>query len=197
MTVFKFSVRKRLSNRSQFTVNYTWADLRGNAESGFSTEAECRACVGDDRDIGPYENDTTHNFIVGGIYQFPGDWQISGLLQAESGRPLSAQSTLDLNGNGRRGTDLDFTTGPNGEPAGRGNFRGESTITADLRVAKFINLGGAKQLQVMAEFFNLFNRVNRGRNFSETFESLQFGQWDQAGIVGNQFQMQIGVRFNF
>jgi hypothetical protein len=195
----QFSVRKRFSNRSQFTVNYTYADLRGNSEASFANEAECRACIGDDRDIGPYENDTTHNFITGGIYQFPGDWQISGLFQAESGRPLTAQSSLDLNGNGRRAStgDLDLVAGPNGEPAGRGNFNGESTITLDLRVAKFINFGGAKQLQVFAEFFNLFNRVNRGRNFGENVDSAQFGLWDQAGLITNQFQMQIGARFNF
>ena len=196
----QLSLRKRFSNRSQFTVNYTWSELRGNAESGFATEAECRACVGDSRDIGFYENDTTHNFIVGGIYQFPGDWQVSGLFQAESGRPLTAQSSLDLNGNGRRSStaDLDMVEGPNGEPAGRGNFRGESTMTVDLRVAKMLNLGGAKQLQLMAEFFNLFNRVNRGRNLGEPRQLCsQFGLWDQSGLETNQFQMQIGVRFNF
>ncbi len=97
-------VRKRFSNRSQFTVNYTWSDLRGNAEAGFSSEAECRACIGNDRDIGPYENDTSHLLAVGGIYQFPGEWQLSGLLQAESGCPITARSSTDPNGNGRRGS---------------------------------------------------------------------------------------------
>ena len=101
----QFSLRKRFSNRSQFTVNYTYADLRGNNESGFGEEAECRACSGDDRDVGPYRNDTTHNFITGGIYQFPGDWQISGLLQMESGRALTAEFAADANGNGRRASD--------------------------------------------------------------------------------------------
>ena len=191
----QFSLRKRFSNRSQFTVNYTFADLQGNSEDGFHHEAECRACLGDDRDIGYYDNDTRHNFIVGGIYQFPGDWQISGLLQAESGRAMTSVFQADANGNGRR--IWDFSPGPNGEVAGRGNFRGDPTYTLDLRVAKFLNFGGAKQLQLFAEFFNLFNRVNKGRNFDDRFESTSFGQWDQAGLFTNQFQMQLGVRFNF
>ena len=198
----QLSLRKRFSNRSQFTVNYTLADLHGNAEQGFADEAECRPCIGSERDIGPYTNDTRHNFIVGGIYQFPGDWQVSGLLQAETGRPLIAFSQNDLNGNGRRGdpagnSGLDYTEGPNGEPAGRGNFRGAATTTVDIRVVKFIRFSGAKELQLMAEFFNITNRVNRGRNFERTFESASFGEWDQSGLETNQFQMQIGVRFNF
>ena len=191
----QLSLRKRFSNRSQFTINYTLANLRGNNESGFGEEAECRACSGDDRDVGPYRNDTKHNFITGGIYQFPGDWQISGLIQLESGRALTSEFAADANGNGRR--ESDWAPGPNGETAGRGNFRGDPTYTVDLRVAKMINLGGAKQLQIMAEFFNLFNTVNRGRNFEEQFDSAAFGQWDQSGLETNQFQVQLGVRFNF
>jgi hypothetical protein len=195
----QFSFRKRFSNRSQWVVNYTWAKLRGNAEAGFDTEAECRACIGDDRDVGLYTNDTRHNLIGGAIYQFPGEWQVSGLVQAESGRALSSRSTQDLNGNGRRSAinpPLDFTPGPEGQTPGRGNFLGEPTVTIDLRVVKFINFGGDKQLQLMAEFFNLFNRVNEGRNIEEVFESAAFGTWD-GGLETNQFQMQLGVRFNF
>ena len=42
----------------------------------------------------------------------------------------------------------------------------------------------------------MFNRVNRGLNFEETFESPNFGQWTQA-LRTNQLQMQLGVRFQF
>ena len=191
----QFSLRKRFSNRSQFTANYTYSDLRGNNESGFSEEAECRACSGDDRDVGPYRNHTSHLVVFGGIYQFPGDWQLSGLFQAESGRPLTGEFAADANGNGRRTSD--WAPGPNGEQAGRGNFNGDPTYTVDLRLAKFINFGEAKQLQIMAEFFNFFNTVNKGRNFEEQFDSNAYGQWDQSGLETNQYQMQIGVRFNF
>ena len=50
----------------------------------------------------------------------------------------------------------------------------------------------------MFEFFNLFNRVNRGREFENTFESSNFGQWNGVLEPGlNQFQTQLGVRFSF
>lgn len=191
----QLSFRQRLTNNIQFTVNYTLANLRGNAESGFGNEAECYPCVGDSRDIGHYENDTRHNFILGGIFQLPADFQFSALGQFESGRALTASSSQDLNGNGRR-PNLDWTTGPNGEAAGRGNFRGDPTYLVDFRLAKFFRFGGEKNLQVVFETFNLFNRVNKGRNFEQTFESSNFGGWTQ-GLETNQLQMQLGIRFAF
>jgi hypothetical protein len=149
--------------------------------------------VGNDRDVGPYANDTLHNFIAGGIVGLPAGFQISTLIQAESGRPLTASSNDDLDGNG---TFVDFTEGPNGEPPGRGNFRGDPTVTFDVRVTKLFRMGGETSLQVTFEGFNLFNRVNRGLNFTETFESPNFGLWNQ-GLETNQLQVQLCVRFQF
>ncbi len=191
----QLSLRKRFTNNVQFTVNYTLADLRGTAESGFQDEAECYTCVGDERDTGPLDNDTRHNFIAGGIFGLPADFQFSAFLQAESGRPRTASSSQDLNGNGRL-PNLDFTVGPNGEDPGRGNFRGDPTMTFDIRLAKFFRFGDDKNVQVAFETFNLFNRVNKGRNFETTFESPNFGGWNQ-GLDTNQLQIQLGIRFQF
>ena len=191
----QLSLRKRFTNRMQFTVNYTLADLRGNAEAGFGGEAECYPCQGDERDIGPYTNDTRHNFIAGGIFGLPADFQFSAFIQAESARPLTARSSTDLNGNGRA-SNTDFTEGPNGEAPGRGNFRGEPVVTFDIRIAKFFRFGEDKNVQVAFETFNLFNRVNRGQNFENTFQSPNFGGWNQ-GLDTNQLQIQLGVRFQF
>jgi hypothetical protein len=48
----------------------------------------------------------------------------------------------------------------------------------------------------MAEFFNLFNRVNWGPNFGFVPEAGNFGQPD-GQLFTNQFQMQLGVRYTF
>lgn len=188
------SFRKRYGNNLQLTLNYTLADLRGNSESGISQEAECTPCVGDERDVGPYENDTLHNFIGSFIATLPADFQVSMLVQMESGRALTAESSQDLNGNGRRRAD--YTPGPNGEPPGRGNFRGEPVYNFDLRLAKFFRFGGQKEFQVMFEVFNFFNRLQRGRNLEDTFESPNFGKWN-GSVDLSQLQMQLGVRFTF
>jgi hypothetical protein len=194
----QLSLRKRFTNNIQYTVNYTYGDLRGTAESGFGQEAECYDCVGNDRDTGNLGNDTTHAFTTGAIFGLPADFQFSVLLLAESGRPLTARSQTDLNGNGRTGAQClcDYTEGPDGEEPGRGNFRGDPTVTFDIRLAKFFRFGGDKNLQVAFETFNLFNRVNKGRNFEPTFESPNFGDWTQ-GLETNQLQIQLGVRFQF
>jgi hypothetical protein len=193
----QMSLRKRFANNVQFVANYTLSEVSGNAESNFGTEAECIACIGNDRDIGPYTNDATHRVVLSGIFQLPADFQVSALYQGESGRALSSYSSQDLNGNGRLSSTgpLDMTDGPNGEAPGRGNFRGDPTHTVDVRVAKFFRFG-ERNLQVMLEAFNLFNRVNWGNKLNPIFESPSFG--DPTGELNiDQLQIQLGVRFTF
>jgi hypothetical protein len=188
------SLRKRYSNGVQYVVNYTLSRLSGNA-TDFGDEAECRTCIGDERDVGPLPNDTTHRLVLSGIFLLPLDFQVSALFQAESGRPINALAVADLNGNGSfRGKD--FASGPNGEPPGRGNFLGDPTYLLDLRFVKFFRFGGSKELQLMFEAFNVFNHVNWGRNFESTFESPNFGN-PTGELWTNQRQIQLGVRFNF
>lgn len=64
-------------------------------------------------------------------------------------------------------------------------------------MAKYFRFGGDENLQVMFETFNLFNRVNKGRNYIDKFESSNVGQWDEGGLEINQLQMQLGIRFQF
>jgi hypothetical protein len=189
------SLRKRFSNRVQYVVNYTLSRSIGNAW-GFgsrATLAECRACIGDERDVGPLPNASAHRLVMSGVFLLPWDFQISALFQGESGRPLSAQSSQDLNGNGNL---YDFVPGPNGEPAGRGNFRGDPTYIMDVRLVRFFRFGETRSLQLIFEAFNLFNRVNWGSNFTETAESPNFGK-PTGELWTNQLQIQLGVRFNF
>jgi hypothetical protein len=185
----QLSLRQRMFNRVQSVVSYTLGRLEGTGIS----QPECRPCIGDDRDVGPLGNDNTHRLVLSGIVLLPVDFQVSALFQAQSAPPISALSSQDLNGNGRR---RDFTPGPNGEEPGRGNFRGGSIYIFDLRIAKFFRFGGTKELQLMFEMFNLFNTVNRGEAFINTFESPSFGEPD-GRIVTNQFQTQLGIRFSF
>ncbi|MGH9323251.1 MAG: hypothetical protein ACRD3V_25635 [Vicinamibacteria bacterium] len=89
-----------------------------------------------------------------------------------------------------------MTEGPNGEPPGRRNFHGEPTITVDVRLTKLFRIAGAADFEVLFEAFNLLNRVNRGLNFTEAYESPNFGLWNQ-NLETNQLQMQVGVRLQF
>jgi len=48
----------------------------------------------------------------------------------------------------------------------------------------------------LARGFNIFNQVNRGGNFEESANSINFGE-PTGAIETNQFQAQFGVRFSF
>jgi hypothetical protein len=86
--------------------------------------------------------------------------------------------------------------GPNGESPGRGNFRGDPTYTMDFRLSKFFRFSEERNIQVMFEAFNLFNRVNWGNNIENTYESANFGQ-PTGELKIDQFQVQLGLRFTF
>jgi hypothetical protein len=194
----QLSLRKRFSNRMQFVANYTISEARGYGGLGVLPsvfQAECRSCIGDERDEGPLENDARHLFVGSGVFVLPADFQLSALLTLESGRAINAVSSQDLNGNGRI---ADFTPGPSGEAPGRGNFRGDSTAVLDFRLVKFFRFANGRDLQLMFEAFNSFNQHNQGRELEDTFESSNFGDWTGTTEAGlNQFQAQLGVRFTF
>ncbi|MFQ5792461.1 MAG: TonB-dependent receptor domain-containing protein, partial [Acidobacteriota bacterium] len=196
----QMSLRKRMANNVQFVVNYTLGDLEGNAQGLYDAHEDFDT-IGNDKDIGALPNDVRHRFVVGTIFRLPYDFMINALIQAESARPVGrgADSAQDLNDNGDGGTsghNVDWAPGPNGEAPGRGNFRGEPVYTFDLRVVKVIPTGGDTNIQVMAELFNIFNRVNWGPNFGNRPEAGNFGL-TTGELFTDQFQAQLGIRFTF
>ena len=96
-------------------------------------------------------------------------WMLSGIGQFRSGLPYTMRTTGSL--------PEEFTTtgtaiaglgpGMNGSGGdnrvygvGRNTFRYPNTWKADLRVAKRFNLGEMRELEILAESFNLFNHQN-------------------------------------
>jgi hypothetical protein len=134
----QLSVEKRMSRGFQVLANYTWSksldDLPPRAGvTGFDTSS---ALPWDDVnrhrfDYGPSEFDHKHRFVASWIWQLPslkdrnsfmravlGDWQLSGLVQAQTGRPMTVTQGADVSGTGigqDRGTftGVDpYTSGP-------------------------------------------------------------------------------------
>jgi len=116
----QLSAEKRLSRGFTVLASYTWSksldDLPPRAGvGGFDTSS---AKPWDDPtrhsfDYGPSEFDHTHKFVASWIWQLPslkdensvvrgflGDWQLSGLMQAQSGRPMSVTQGSDISGTG-------------------------------------------------------------------------------------------------
>jgi hypothetical protein len=96
-------------------------------------------------------------------------WMLSGVGYFHSGLPYSMRTAgslakeFDVNGT----AIVALSTGMNGYGGdnrvygiARNTYRYPATWKADMRIAKRFNLGQMRQLELMAESFNLFNHQN-------------------------------------
>ena len=105
--------KKRFSNRFSFDVNYTWSKTlaNGGGDIGSYYQGENSSRNQDffnlAADRGPTPFDITHYFSSNWVYQTPaltswgkpwishvlGDWQVSGILRANTGLPVTITQT--------------------------------------------------------------------------------------------------------
>jgi hypothetical protein len=143
---------------------------------------------GPDLDKGPSSLALSHIFQVFGLVDLPWQFQISGIFRAQSGFRFSRQDlTQDADGNSNfNGVDV---------IAGRNAFTAEPFINTDIRFSKRFNLGERVKLQVLLEFFNLFNRQNPAQAQGlDTVPAQPFGSTLQV-LPGREGQ--IGFRIEF
>jgi hypothetical protein len=119
-------------------------------------------------DYGPSGEDVTHRGVIAGTVFVPGGVQLSMLFQAESGRPITLTTPVDVNG---FGDTLDDRAVINGVQTTLDQFRGTPYIQMDLRVSRAINRE-RWSLTPFVEFFNLFNRNNPGANYVTNIAAL-------------------------
>jgi hypothetical protein len=80
--------------------------------------------------------------------------EVAPIFTAESGRPVNPLTGLDSNQSHAfplSGRPLNF---------GRNSLQNPGTVSMDFRVLKYFPLGESRHLDVVAEFFNLFNHPN-------------------------------------
>ena len=148
--------------------------------------------------------DVRHTLTINGVYALPfgregngggavrqifGGWQLSGLLQARTGRPLTigaSRGVGDLPDGNNAGQRTDLVPGVDLYPAnqtadqwfntaafalpkpgtwgnaGRNMVRAPGLFQTDLALQKRFALGGTRNLEFRLEAFNAFNRVNLG-----------------------------------
>lgn len=80
--------------------------------------------------------------------------EVAPIVTLESGRPVNPLTGLDSN----ESHALPLSARP--LTLGRNSLKTPALATVDFRVLKFFPFGGAKRLDLAAEFFNLFNRAN-------------------------------------
>ncbi|MGA2220056.1 MAG: hypothetical protein ABSG51_18365, partial [Terracidiphilus sp.] len=112
-------------------------------------------------DYGPSGEDVRNRFVLAGSIHIPGGFELSGVTQLESARPITitnADNTGRIWVNGAY-TSLD-------------EFRGTPYMQTDLRVTRPFKIGEQWRIDPFAEFFNIFNRNNSGANYAVNVTQL-------------------------
>jgi Carboxypeptidase regulatory-like domain/TonB dependent receptor len=113
-------------------------------------------------DYGPSGENVTDRAVLAGVWHAPGGFDVSFLSQAESARPFTLTTPVDVNG---FGDTLDDRAVVNGVQTTLDEFRGTPYIQTDMRISRPFSFGERARLTAFVEFFNLFNRNNPGANY--------------------------------
>ena len=239
------SARLRATRGINFLASYTLAHAKDHV-SGLNIGGETRpvlpVTIGDDASVeralsmewGDALFDVRHRFVISFGAELPtprtlgavmehlaGGWQLNGIVQAQTGFPMSVtdpsnngldirfltnrpDATCDPNADAPRTTDRWFntacfvsrplaSTGERPGNAGRNTVRGPGFSSTDLSLFKNVPIGGARRLQFRVEAFNLFNQV-RFNNPGTALGTANFGRITTAqdGRV-----IQLGLKFLF
>ncbi len=120
-------------------------------------------------DYGPSGEDVVSRFTLAGVVYVPGGFELSALFQAETGRPITLTTPVDVNGFGDPTNDRAVV---NGVQTTLDQFRGTPYVQLDLRVTRPFKVGERWQILPFIEFFNLFNRNNPGANYVTDISAL-------------------------
>lgn len=170
-----FQVNKRFARHFQALLSYTFSKVIDDAPDATSVvtgnagddakQAQQSFLLSDER--GPGNANTPHRFVASGLWDLDyfkgggalrailGGWQVGGIFQAASYLPYSARlaANVDLNNDGNRNSDR-------APGYGRNSFHEERFMSFDFRTTKTFYFTEKYRLQFIAEFFNIFNRLN-------------------------------------
>jgi outer membrane receptor for ferrienterochelin and colicin len=168
-----FTLNRRMSDELAFSASYTLSktfddasdfdeqpqnpfDLgaenalsRQHQQQRFVFNALWELPIGDEEDEGGKSGENT-----GWLTQTFSHIEVAPILTLGSGRPVNPLTGLDSN----QSHAFPLSARPLG--LGRNSLKTPALATMDFRVLKYFPFGGVKRLDVVAEFFNLFNSAN-------------------------------------
>ena len=211
---------RRFSASSSMIVNYTlaraWAQ-GGETDWGYTDPfTQIVSPTGGDIDspweFGPTAFDERHRLTVAGVLNLPFGMDVSPAFTVGSPRPYtlyrSSQNSVGNQGSFQilcpSGNSSDIGFGAGQVPCGLNNARGNTLVNFNARVTKNVSLPAERKISVFAEFFNILNRANFGRNYGNFLGSATYQQ--PTGYLGGigatstvpiSFQVQFGARLSF
>jgi hypothetical protein len=215
---FQFSLYRRGGNGLQLGTQYMFSKAYdegslGGGESTAPQNAACRSC-----EHAFTNQDVRHTLTMNGVYELPfgrdgnragalrqlfGGWQLSGLLQARTGRPLiitASRGVGDLPDGNNSSQRADLVPGVPLYPAEQtpeqwfntaafalpkpgtwGNaqrniIRAPGLFQVDLALQKRFAINRAQNFEFRLEAFNAFNRVNLGAPGTAVTSPASFGR---------------------
>jgi hypothetical protein len=188
--------------RASLTVNYTLSGAYGYGGAIVGGTAEVPPAQDADQPFAPGEwgptlSDERHRVAVFGVFDLPGGFQVSPILQAATARPYTLLAGVDLNRDGQLNDR--YVDPATGQQVAVNSQRGDPFVLVDARVTKLFPVGrDDRQLGLFVEFFNLFNTANFGNSYQGNGRSLVFRQpIDYIPGSGYPFQVQLGAKFTF
>jgi Carboxypeptidase regulatory-like domain/TonB dependent receptor/TonB-dependent Receptor Plug Domain len=143
--------------------------------------------IGDEDEKGGKAEETT-----GWLTQTFSHIEVAPILTLESGRPVNPLTGLDSN----RSHAFPISARP--LALGRNSLNTPALFALDLRVLKYFPFGGAKRLDLVAEFFNLFNRANVSEInpvFGSSLTPISGFTQPIAGAGARQIQFSLDFEF--
>ncbi len=136
---FQMSVTKRFSSNWQMLVSYAYGQTRAKADAFANPNQLINT-------EGPVFFDRPHTFKLSGTYILPGAIEFGLNFRTQSGVQLTRTATFALN---------QGTVTVNVDP--RGSSKLDMLTTLDARLARTFKLGGARELEVIVDGYNLMN----------------------------------------
>src|SRR5580704_17569801 len=167
-------LQANMSRRFNFVANYTlskaktWGCVLGELFDYVDGVCNPLHAFGPG-DYGPSGEDVTHRFVLAGTFFAPLGLEVSTLAQAESARPITLTTPVDVNGTG---DPTDDRAEVNGVQTSLDELRGTPYIQVDMRVSRTIHFGERYTLMPFVELFNVFNRNNPGANYVTDISAL-------------------------
>ncbi len=118
--------------------------------------------------------------------------KVAPILTLESGRPVNPLTGLDSN------QTHAFPLSARPLSLGRNSLNTSALATMDFRVLKYFPFGGVKRLDVVAEFFNMFNRANASQInpvFGSGLTPVPEFRQPIAGTGARQIQFSLDFEF--
>ncbi len=231
----RHNFRRGFLLQSSYTIGRSRDNNAGNGEGSEWQNARCGDC-----EWGPSDFDARHSLAVNMVYELPfgsgrakeltgvagallGDWDVSAVLLAKSGRPINvlvsrtAPDGSEVNQRPNLVPGVEAVTGDFADwlnnaafaaPAAtefgnapRNGFRGPRAWQVDLSFNKRVPLGARRSVDLRVDGFNVFSVDQYGNPARDFSTPLTFGVLSPLNSgptgTGTARQFQLGIRVNF